>query len=368
MKRTLKPLTVALLAASAIIGTWSVTGHDSIASSEQTAVMPDEPIDVKATVAGLGVIEPAGGSVELASELPGVIAKLNVVEGDRVKKGDVIAELGNTDIKAKVAQAEAQLAIRQAELKKLANGSRLQEVAQAESKVAELKADLELAEADFVRAAKLLKSGTVSKKALQVAQNARAVARRQLDAAEQALSLVKEGARTEEIEAAGAQVLLAREQLAEAKATLDKTYIRASIDGIVLRLFRDAGEAVSTQPSTVIAEIADVSKLVVRAQIDEGEIAGLGVGQAAEIAAPAFGNHRLTGRITRLAPRIGTKIVNADAPGEKRDSRVLDVIIALADGAGIPVDLRVDVFIDPSDRAAAADAPAPLFADWVMRR
>lgn len=371
MKRSLKSLSVGLLSAAAVFGLWSATRHDSVASSDPAQIQPppDQGTAPKAVIAGLGVIEPAGGSIELAPEIPGVIVALRVAEGDRVKKGDVIAELGNTDLKAKVAQAEAQLAIRKADLAKIESGSRLQEVAQAEAKVAELKSGFDLAEADLRRAARLAKSGTISKKGLQVAANARAIALKQLDSAEQALSLIKEGARAEEVAAARAQVALAAEQLAEARAVFDKSIVRASADGTVLRLFRDAGEAVSTQPATPIAEIGDTQNLVVRAQIDEAEIAGLAVGQGAEISAPAFGNRRVTGKITRISPRIGTKIVNSDEPGEKRDSRVLDVIVSLDPTDPIPVDLRVDVFIDPKQRPVdTADASDVIFADWIVRR
>ncbi|KQT54866.1 hypothetical protein ASG43_04810 [Aureimonas sp. Leaf454] len=368
MKRTTKRLSVGIMA-MAFLGYWFTGGEDGAPPEAASQIKPPAKADRPAsTIAGLGVVEPAGGTIELASELPGVIFAIHVAEGDRVRRGDLIAELGNGELKAKVAQGEAQLAIRKADLLRIENGSRNQEVAQAESRVAELTADVELAEADFQRAAKLQKSGAISKKGLQTAGNARTAARQQLKAAVQGLSLIVEGARVEELAAARAEVALAEEQLAEAKAYLTKTFIRASSDGTVLRLFKEAGEAVSTQPSTAIAEIGDTSKLVVRAQIDEAEIAGLAIGQTAEITAPAFGDHRLSGEIVRVSPRIGTKIVDADTAGEKRDSRVLDVIIALAEGRAIPVDLRVDVFIDPdSGLQRVSDASdTPLF-DWAIR-
>jgi multidrug resistance efflux pump len=192
--------------------------------------------------------------------------------------------------------------------------------------------------------------------------------RRQVDASVAALSLIEEGARNEELLAATAEVRLATEQLAEAQAYLDKSFIRARSDGTVLRLFREAGEAVSTQPATAVAEMGDTSNLIVRAQIDEGEIADLAVGQMAEISAPAFGERRLSGRIVRLSPRIGTKIVEADTAGEKRDTRVLDAIIALDAGTAVPVNLRVDVFIYPSTHVAELEpSSGPLLDNWSIR-
>ncbi|WP_062207101.1 HlyD family secretion protein [Aureimonas sp. AU12] len=382
MRTSVKIVAVGLLAGAAYLGFWPGDGPQDSASQAvpgeasgtpgASAGAADPPASARAStiIAGLGVVEPTGGTIELASELPGVITVLHVAEGDRVKSGDIVAELGNGELRAKVAQAQAQLAIRRADLLRIENGSRLQEVAQGESRVAELRAGLELAEADLQRATQLQKNGTVSRRALQAAANVRTVALKQLDTAEEGLSLLKEGSRAEETLAARAEVDLAQEQLAEAEAYVAKSVIRASRDGTVLRLLREAGEAVSTQPATAIAEIGDTSRLVVRAQIDEADIADLVVGQSAEIAAPALGGRRLTGRIERISPRIGTKIVNADTADEKRDARVLDVIVALEPGTDLPVNLRVDVFIDTSDRVASLDNDAPPSAtpDWVIRR
>ncbi|MBB3996737.1 HlyD family secretion protein [Aureimonas pseudogalii] len=372
MRTSLKIVAVGLLAGAAYLGFWPGEGPQDTASGDAPGA-PRAAAAVEARpstiIAGLGVVEPNGGTIELASELPGVITVLHVAEGDRVKSGDIVAELGNGELRAKVAQAEAQLAIRRADLQRIENGSRLQDVAQGESRVAELRAGLELAEADLQRAVQLQKNGTVSKRALQAATNVRTVALKQLDAAEEALSLLREGSRAEETLAARAEVALAQEQLAEAEAYVAKSVIRASRDGTVLRLLREAGEAVSTQPATALAEIGDTSRLVVRAQIDEADIADLLVGQRAEIAAPALGGRRLTGRIERISPRIGAKIVNADTADEKRDARVLDVIVALEPGTELPVNLRVDVFIDTGERVAILDeTPASAMPDWVIRR
>lgn len=327
-----------------------------VGGNGDNSATPVDPVTVSGTIAdpetgrrqiaGLGVVEPKSGEIDLAGLMPGVISVINVQEGDSVAKDQILAELVNDDLKAKVAQAKAQLTIRKAELDRVRNGAREQEIMQAKAQLKQEEGALSLLKLQFDRRRKLARAGAVSQEAFNTAESALIAGQQRRDAAEQALSLLVEGSRSEDLMASGAQVDLAQHQLEEAEAALGKSYIRASTDGIVLRLYREPGEALSTQPASPIIQIGDTSRLVVRAQIDEADIGMLKVGQKATVTAQALGGKSLEGVVRRISPRVGAKTIVAGSPTEKRDARVLDVMIDLQPDAKLPVSLRVDVFID----------------------
>ncbi|CAN1549692.1 EmrA Multidrug resistance efflux pump [Rhabdaerophilaceae bacterium] len=316
-----------------------------------------------ARVAGLGVVEPQSGTIDLAPLMPGVIAAIHVREGDRIRKGDLLVELANEDLKAKLKQAEAVLSIKTSELKRISRPPLPEEIARLESQVREEESAMKLLELQHRRRENLVRAGAVSAEAFNAASSSLAASKERRTIALKNLEILRKGARPEEIESARLEIQLAQQQLAEAQAVLRKSYLHTNIDGVVLRRYKEPGEAILGQSASPIVQIADISKLVVRAQIDEDDIGALKVDQAAEISAVAFADKKFKGRVVRISPRLGAKTVSSGGPTEKRDSRVIDVIIELQSDARLPIDLRVDVVIDvsalkkPESRARSAVDP-----------
>lgn len=297
-------------------------------------------------VAGLGVVEPRNGTVDVAALMPGVLAAIHVKEGDRVRKGDLLAELVNEDLKARLAQAEAVLAAKTAQMNLVISGPRPEEIRRSEAQLREEESNMRLLQLQVNRRQALVRDGAVSTEAFNEVSSRLAASRERHSALSNSVAILRQGSRPEEIEAARAEVRLAKSQVTEAQATLAKSYVRASTDGIVLRRYREPGEALSTQPAIPVLQIADISNLVVRTQIDETDIMELKVGQTAQVSAVALNGRRLNGRVERISPRLGAKTVTAELPTEKRDTRVLDVIVSLEPNSNLPVNFRVDVVID----------------------
>jgi HlyD family secretion protein len=158
---------------------------------------------------------------------------------------------------------------------------------------------------------------------------------------------VRADARSDERARADATVALAEATLAEARAVLEKTTVRAPFDGVILRRHRQAGESVSTDgPAPAIVTIADTRTLRVRVEVDERDVAGLRTGQMAYVTAAAYGTQRFPGRVVRIGQMLGRKGVHTDAPTEHVDTKVLEVLVELAPDARLPVGLRVDAFIE----------------------
>ena len=320
----------------------------------------DRALALVQKVAGVGVVEPVTGLVDLSPLMPGVISRIAVHEGDRVRQGELLVEFVNDDLKARAAQAEAQLAIRESDLLRLRNGPLPEEIERAEAQLREEESSLKLLELQEARRETLARAGAVSTEALNSASSSLAASRQRRLAALRSLDILRKGTRPEDIAGAEAQVRLAEQQLAEARANLAKSYIYATMDGVVLRRYLEPGEAVLGQTVSPALQIADTTHLQVRTQIDEDDIASLQVGQSAEISGSGLGARKLKGVVTRISPRLGAKTVTGAAPAEKRDTRVLEVLVALDPGVELPINLRADVVIDTSKGAEKPISETPL--------
>src|SRR5262249_14170129 len=134
-------------------------------------------------------------------------------------------------------------------------------------------------------------------------------------------------------------------RLDEARATYEKTFVRAPISGIVLRKHRKPGESVSTQFDSPIVTLADRSVVRVRVDVDETDIGRVAIGQGAYVTADAFGDRHFSGRIVRIGQILGKKNVRTDEPTERIDQKVLETLVDLDDGRELPIGLRVQAFI-----------------------
>jgi HlyD family secretion protein len=298
--------------------------------------------------AGPGLVEPLSEEVRVSAQVGGRLDRVLADEGQRVQAGQVLAIVDNRDYLARVGSAEAELARRQAALRRVVNGARAQERLEAAASLAEATAVLDNAGADQARRRDLFRERVISRAEAEDADRAERVARARVEAARQRVDLINADAREEDSAQAGADVRLARARLDEARAMYEKTFIRAPIDGVVLRRHRKAGESVSTQFESPIVTMADDRVRRVRVDVDEADIGRLVVGQGAYVTADAFGERRFPGKVVRIAPLLGRKNIRTDEPTERVDTKVLETLVELDDGRELPLGLRVQAFITAS--------------------
>ena len=296
-------------------------------------------------IAAPGRIEAISEEVRVGSELSGRLKRVNVEEGDGVKRGDVLAELENADYRARVASTQAALAQRESELRRIVNGSRTEERREAEAAKQAATAVLENAKSETDRRRNLAARGVISLDEADRYERAYRVARAQYEEASQHFALVDAQAREEDRSKAEANVAAARAQLAEARAVYEKTFIRAPIDGAILRKLRHTGESVSTQFDSPVITMADDSVLRVRLDVDESDVAKLKVGQRAYVTAEAYGEQKFEGRVIRVGRILGKKNVRTDEPTEHVDTKILETLVELNRGVRLPLGLRVDSFV-----------------------
>jgi HlyD family secretion protein len=296
-------------------------------------------------ICAAGKVEPISEEIKIASQLEGVLREVLVEEGQRVRRGQQIAVLDNSDYAARVAEARATVEIRQSELDRVMNGARDHERREALASVEEAKAVLAEARSDMQRRQSLFQTGDISRSDWERAQRAYQVAEARVGQASQHYAFLDAPARADERARAEANLALARAQLAEAEALLAKTVIRAPFDGAVLKRFRRAGEVVTDKADSPIISFGDDSRLRVRVDVDETDVARPKVGDRAYFTAQAFGDQKFWGRVVRVGRLLGRKNVETDEPAEKIDTKILETLVELDGHPPLPAGLRVDSFI-----------------------
>jgi HlyD family secretion protein len=303
-----------------------------------------------AIVAAPGRVEPVSEDVKLGSEISGKLDQVLVDEGDHVRKGQLLAVLVNDDYRAQVAVEQANLTEKQADERKTRNGARAEERGEAQAAAAAQEAILEESRANMERYQKLYQGGATSHEDADRYLREYKVAKAEFDRATQHSLFVSEDAREEDQARETADVALAAAQLDQARALYNKTFLRAPIDGKILRRYHRAGESVnnSSNPSDPIFAIGSNGVLRVRADVDETDIARVRVGDRAYVTADAFGGAKFWGQVVRLGGELGRKNVRTDEPSERVDTKILETLVKLDDGHELPIGLRVDTFILPN--------------------
>ncbi len=320
-------------------------GHEVSASGTKAS-------PVSATlIAAPGRVEAVSEEIRVSSELSGRLRAVHVEEGDRVQRGQVLAEIENDDYRARVAAAEAELAQREAELRRTVNGARTQERREAEASMQAAAAVLDNSKSEAERRRGLADRNVISRDEADRYERAYQVARAQHEQAAQHFALIDAAAREEDHAHAEAAVGTARAQLAEARAYLEKSYIRAPINGVILRKLRHNGESVSTQFDSPVITMADDSVLRVRLDVDESDVSKLQVGQRAYVTAEAYGTHKFWGRVIRVGRILGKKNIRTDEPSEHVDTKILETLVELDAGQPLPLGLRVDSYVQSKEGA-----------------
>src|SRR5215470_17893076 len=161
--------------------------------------------------------------IRVAPEVGGQLTSIKVRKGDRVRAGDVVAELSALELTASVAQARAALDAATANRDHVYAGVRAEEIAGLAAEIAKAKSKLEYVEAQLTRTAALAQSNTASQQALDQAENDVAAARADVAEAQANHDAAVAGPTREERAIADAQVKAAASALAVLERRLDKT-------------------------------------------------------------------------------------------------------------------------------------------------
>jgi len=250
--------------------------------------------DLAKSVVATGKVEPIT-KVEIKSKASGIVKKLLVDAGDRVKRGQVLCELDRDEIQAQVNSARAQLLASQAAER--GAGADL-----ARAKVDAEGPDVPLLKRAYDRAMRMAKEGVVSQSSLDDAQkNYELALNKQNVAKAQVLVL------TAKEKQAAAQVQQDKANLAQLDEQLSYTTITSPIDGVILSRDVEMGDAVSSilvlgSSATLIMTLGDTSEVYVKGKVDESDIGKVYLGQPARIKVESFKDKTFHGKVTKIAP------------------------------------------------------------------
>ena len=240
------------------------------------------------------------------------IDRLLAQEGDRVRKGQLLATLHRPRMQAEVTAAEAQVAARKAAVARLETGSRPEEVRQAQANVAAARAKLVDAQITFERTQNLYKEQAASKQALDDAEAGLNTARADLKVVEEALALAVEGPRVEDIEEARAMLKADEAQLALALEVLKDTELYAPADGIIRNRILEPGDMAS--PLTPVFTLALNNPVWVRAYAPETALGKLAPGMAADVSTDSYPGKTYSGWIGFISPTAEFTPKNVETP------------------------------------------------------
>lgn len=258
------------------------------------------------TISTNGKIEPLQ-NFEAHAPIATTVRKLYVHEGDRVSRGQLLLQLDDSDIRAQAAHAVAQLRSAQADLSAVRTGGTHEEVLTNQAELVKARTEHDAADRNLAAIRNLQQRGAASPAEVQEAENRLKRAQAEVNLLEQ-----KQKGRYSRPEVSRAQA-----QAAEGKATLDAAQallhganVRAERDGVVYSLPVREGQYVN--PGDLLAQVADFSKVQLRAFVDEPEIGRLAQGQKVTVTWDALPGRSWEGTLTRVPTTVtvrGTRTV-----------------------------------------------------------
>ena len=250
--------------------------------------------DLAKSVVATGKVTPIT-KVEVKSKASGIVKKLLVDAGDKVRKGQLLAQLDKEEIEAQGEQSRAGAQAAEASLTS----------AEADYERAKVDAegpDVPLLKRAYERAIGMAKEGVVSTSALEDAQK------------NYELSLNKQNVSKAQATVLKAKIAQSQGQLAQDRANLKQleeqlsyTDIESPIDGVVLSRDVEMGDAVSSilvlgSSATLVMTLGDTSSVYVKGKVDESDIGKVYLGQPARIKVESFKDKTFNGVVTKISP------------------------------------------------------------------
>jgi HlyD family secretion protein len=250
----------------------------------------------------------AAHKIEVAAKVIGRVKWIGVDKGDRVKEGEVLVRLEDDEYQAQLMQAKGQLTSLEAKLAEAMNGSRPEEVAQAQANVNTAQSDLDNARVTLDRNKNLLKDGVVAKQVVDDAQARYDNALHRVISLQKTYELVKLGPRKEQVDSLRGQVDQARGAVNYAQTNLANTIIRAPVTGTILERAVEKGEFVTTSfvgdrgAKGYVVSLADLNDLEVELDIAQNDFAKLHANQHGAVTTDAFPDRKYDGFIKEISP------------------------------------------------------------------
>lgn len=252
-------------------------GYRLVLYRPSVPVIKVKQMEVQGQVKGPGTVQ-SKVPVAVSAKITGIVEKLYADQGDRVKKGQLLAELDSAELKARVASSHS------------ARHRAQRELGRAQADAAKAQANLELARSNYRRDLEVFKPGYISEAAMDTT-------RAQLRLAES-----EQAAAQAQVAAQAAQAAQAESEVKAAEAFLHYTRILSPMDGLITARKAEVGSTVS--PGAPIFQMVDLDIVWVAAWIDASQIAQLKEGQKADIRLRS--GRQFQGHVARITKEADT--------------------------------------------------------------
>ncbi|MBI5848889.1 MAG: HlyD family secretion protein [Nitrospirae bacterium] len=322
-------------------------GYLFLSGSDARKEEVKRPLERYAAAEGKVEVLP-GFEVELSSELEGRIESFPLREGDNVRKGDLIAMMANSDIKAKLRESEAELSVAGSKLKEIASGAREEEIREAAASLESAKAAMEFEKASRDRHRELFAKGYVHRELLDEKEKNLKVALAAVKKAEETKTLLEKGPKKETLRFYEEEIGRAGAAAQYYRKLLEKTYITAPIAGKVIRKYFQEGESVTKDKA--LAAVADIAQLRINAEVDETDIGMVHIGDRAEVRSDTFAGEVFRGRVEEISDYAGIRKVKPNDQAKNLDMKVVQVKIRLEEKTSLKPGMTVDVKVLPEKK------------------
>ncbi len=345
-----------------------------VVKAQQTPPKPPPPVEPArtpfgSTVAGAGIVEARTQNISVGTPLPGVVLEVygpqkegmqpwDALVGERVKKGQPLFRVDDRQLRAQLAYAKTTLESAKAQLAKLEQMPRKEELDVSKAKVATARAAVDIQRDLADRATRLIGSRAIAEEDYKQRVLGTNMSQYQLAQAQKDLALTEAGAWEPDKVIARVAIEQAKAQAGQIQTDIDRCLVRAPVDGVVLQVNVRPGEYVGAPPSQALMVLGATDKVVhVRVDIDEHDIPRFKAGAPARASLRGAPEKSYPLTFVRVEPYVIPKKSLTGDNTERVDTRVLQVIYALdVTGKPVYVGQQMDVFIDVGARTAPAES------------
>lgn len=319
--------------------------------------------DLAKSVVATGKVTPIT-KVEVKSKASGIVKKLMVDAGDKVRKGQLLAQLDKAEIEAQVEQARAAVEAAAANLK-------ASEADYERAKVDAEGPEVPLLKRAYERAVGMAKEGVVSTSALEDAQKNYELALNKQNVSRAQATVLKA-----KIAQSQGQLSQDRANLKQLEEQLSYTDIQSPIDGVVLSRNVEMGDAVSSilvlgSSATLVMTLGDTSQVYVKGKVDESDIGKVYLGQPARIKVESFKDKTFNGVVTKISPMgvekdnvttFEVRVSISNPGGELKAEMTANAEIILEEHKNV-LQIPEGSIIYDKDKKASVEVPDPRAKD-----
>ncbi len=327
---------------------WQEKQAEKAPPARTSLARPSQPF--QSSLTAVGIVEPSSENINIGSPVNRVIDKVDVIVGQKVKKGDILFRLESRDLTAELQTQKLAYENAQANLKKLQALPRAQDVAAAAAALKSVQVDLEQAKTQYERVAGLQNSGAMSQEEVMRRKFIFEDAEAKLQQAQADFDKIKAGAWAPDLTIAKLQVEQAKASMERVQVEIERTIIRSPIDATVLQIKIHEGEFPPCDASRVpLMIVGNVDVMHLRVSINQFDASYFNPKAPAVAFLQGNPHVEFPLEFVEIEPYFVTKQNLTNDITEKVDTRVLQVIYAFKEKSDhVYVGQQMDVFIKNS--------------------